>query len=284
MKSLKLFGAAASLLLLAGCGAWDVEALRGTTTTAAGTPFTQSLAKEYRSLTLFEADQMKDWPDAYTFAAKGLAAARGDNVLPETTDRWSLPAAKKGELDGARARLLTALDGGARTRAPAIAAKAQVAYDCWVEQEEEAWQTPDIASCKAGFEAAMAALNPPAVAAPAPSVVSPATAPQFIVYFAWDSSRIDRAGLDVIDRAAAEAKRNGTSRITIVGHADRSGSADYNVRLSLRRSDAVRAELAKRGIATERTSVTALGEEEPAVPTADGVREPRNRRVVITIR
>jgi outer membrane protein OmpA-like peptidoglycan-associated protein len=82
----------------------------------------------------------------------------------------------------------------------------------------------------------------------------------------------------------ANAQANVSSRIVLVGHADLSGPASYNLRLSLRRSDAIRAALAQRGVATERTSVTALGDTDPAVPTARGVREPRNRTVVVTVR
>ncbi|MFD2262003.1 OmpA family protein [Lacibacterium aquatile] len=284
MKTTKLLGALAGLALLSGCGALDVQELRGTTAPAAGTPFTKALSQEYRSVTLFEADKMNDWIDAYTFAAKGLAAARGENVLPETTDRWNLPAAKKTELDGARADLLKALDGSSRTSKPAVAAKAQVAFDCWVEQEEEGWQLNDIAACKGIFKNAMAELTGP-VAQPGPApVTAPIAAKNYIIYFAWDSARMDAAGMRVVDEAAAEAKTTGTSRLTIVGHADRSGTPEYNTRLSLRRADAVRAALAAKGIASERLSVTALGETEPAVPTADGVREARNRRVELTIR
>jgi OOP family OmpA-OmpF porin len=165
-----------------------------------------------------------------------------------------------------------------------VAARAQVAFDCWVEQEEEGWQLNDIAACKGIFKNAMAELTGPvAQAAPAP-VTAPIAAKNYIIYFAWDSARMDAAGMRVVDEAAVEAKTTGTSRLTIVGHADRSGTPEYNTRLSLRRADAVRAALAAKGIASERLSVTALGETEPAVPTADGVREARNRRVELTIR
>ncbi len=285
MKSVKLFSVIAGLALLTGCGAMDIEALRGTTAPSQGTAFTKALTTEYRALTVFEADEMKDWPDAYTFAAKGLSASRGENVLPEVLTNWSLTQEKAQELGTARAKLIQALDANARTAKPAMAAKAQVAFDCWVEQEEEAFQLADIASCRSIFEHALAQLVTP-VAPPPPAPASPpaALSKNFIIYFAWDSARLDAAGLRIIDEASATAKATGNARITIVGHADRSGTPEYNTRLSLRRADAVRSALVAKGIATERTSVTALGETEPAVPTADGVREARNRRVELTIR
>jgi OmpA-OmpF porin, OOP family len=284
MKSVKLFSVIAGLALLTGCGAMDIEALRGSTAPSQGTPFTKALTTEYRALTVFEADEMKDWPDAYTFAAKGLAASRGENVLPEVLTNWSLTQEKAQELGTARAKLVQALDANTRTSKSTIAAKAQVAFDCWVEQEEEAFQPADIASCRSIFEHALAQLVTPVATPAAPSAAQPALSKNFIIYFAWDSARLDAAGLRIIDEASATAKATGNARITIVGHADRSGTPEYNTRLSLRRADAVRSALVAKGIATERTAVTALGETEPAIPTADGVREARNRRVELTIR
>jgi OOP family OmpA-OmpF porin len=285
MKSVKLLATLSALMLLAGCNVWDIDKLRGVKDSSAGTAFSQALTTEYKSFTLFEADRMRDWPNAYIFAAKGLAAARGEEVAPENPDNWRLSQAKRAELTQARASLVSALEGG-RTRLPKVAAKAQAAYDCWIEQEEEGWQLADIATCHGEFNAAMAQLVPAAPAAakapePAPA---PVAEQQLIIYFAWDSAKLDAEGLKIVDQAAEIAKKNGVAKISLVGHTDKSGSPDYNVRLSLRRADAVRAALVTRGVSTDRMSVTALGESQPAVQTADGVREARNRRVVVTIK
>ncbi|HEY8611038.1 MAG TPA: OmpA family protein, partial [Roseomonas sp.] len=75
-----------------------------------------------------------------------------------------------------------------------------------------------------------------------------------------------------------------TTRIEVAGHADRSGTPQYNQRLSQRRAEAVAAELARRGISRPQMSIQACGESRPLVPTADGVREPQNRRVEIVLR
>jgi OmpA-OmpF porin, OOP family len=110
------------------------------------------------------------------------------------------------------------------------------------------------------------------------------TTQDFVVYFAWDRADLDAAAQRVIDMAAAAARSSTQARINLVGHADLSGSPDYNLRLSLRRADAVRQALVARGITADRTNVTGVGDSEPAVPTARGVREPRNRFVSVTIR
>ena len=283
MKSLKFFALFALVAVVGACsGPWDIDSLRRTTRTTAGTPFTQALTQEYRSLTLFAADKDNDWPNAYIWAAKGLAAARGENVLPESPANWRSTPPQRAELDNARGRLMAALDGNGRTRLPDVAAKAQVKYDCWIEETEEGWEEALIAACRGDFEALLAQLVvPPPPPAPQPP---PVAQREFIIYFDWDSARITPEGLRIVDQVAGEARNNVSTRIVLVGHADLSGAASYNLRLSLRRADAVRAALAQRGVATERTSVTALGDTEPAVPTARGVREPRNRRVVVTIR
>jgi outer membrane protein OmpA-like peptidoglycan-associated protein len=51
--------------------------------------------------------------------------------------------------------------------------------------------------------------------------------------------------------------------------------------LSQRRADAVKAELVRQGIPANEIVTHAKGESEPLVPTANGVREPSNRRVEI---
>ena len=74
-------------------------------------------------------------------------------------------------------------------------------------------------------------------------------------------------------------------RVNVAGYTDRSGAASYNVRLSERRASAVRDELVRLGIGASTISMEALGETQNARQTADGVREPLNRRteVVITL-
>ena len=67
----------------------------------------------------------------------------------------------------------------------------------------------------------------------------------------------------------------------MVGYTDLSGTLRYNLNLSVRRAEAVEAELAKLGISPANIAVEGKGGD-PLVPTADGVREPQNRRAVIS--
>jgi outer membrane protein OmpA-like peptidoglycan-associated protein len=72
--------------------------------------------------------------------------------------------------------------------------------------------------------------------------------------------------------------------VLVEGHADRSGPESYNLALSQRRAEAVAAALRARGVPGDAMSLQAFGETRPRVPTADGVREPQNRRVEILFR
>lgn len=135
----------------------------------------------------------------------------------------------------------------------------------------------------------------PAPARPAEGVSPPppvpgagATAPpplsrQFEVYFATDSAALSPTAREIVRQAANTAKENAPTRINVAGHTDTAGSASYNQQLSSRRAEAVRRELIANGVAPDEITTSAHGESDLAVPTADGVHEPRNRRVVIVV-
>ena len=72
--------------------------------------------------------------------------------------------------------------------------------------------------------------------------------------------------------------------IIVIGHTDRVGSEEDNDRLSRQRAETVSRLIQSAGIEATRIETTGRGEREPLVDTADGVAEPRNRRVEIRIR
>lgn len=274
MRLAILAGALGAFGFLAGCAS-DISQLRDVQPTG-GTPFTQALTEEYRQLTTFEADEMGDWVDANYFARKGLAAANGDIVLPEELGIWDLPPVKVDELASARGRLMRALDAGARDSNPQVAAKAQARFDCWVEQQEENFQSEHINACRDEFLQALDELE-------GKPMVMDGTPPSYIVYFDFDRSDINAEAQAVIDQILADAGSRGAVNISATGHADRAGPEDYNLALSLRRADAVREALIAGGISSDAITVAGRGESEPAVPTPDGVKEQANRRVEVII-
>jgi OOP family OmpA-OmpF porin len=125
--------------------------------------------------------------------------------------------------------------------------------------------------------------TPAATPAPTPA---PAPAPQpvvrsFQVFFDFDRADIRPDARPIIEEAANNARRGGVSRLVLTGHTDRAGSPAYNQRLSVRRADAVKAEFVRMGFNPNEIQTIGKGESDPLVPTADGVREPKNRRVEI---
>ena len=115
-----------------------------------------------------ELKEMFDYPDALHFARKGLASAAGDTVLPEPVGDWNLSEQHIAELGAARGRLIVAFDMGAREQHPALAARAQAKFDCWIEGQEEHWHDAKSQEleCKSHYIEAMnqleAGLQPPA--------------------------------------------------------------------------------------------------------------------------
>ena len=273
--NMKILGAAAALALLAGCTSNidEVSMAKGT-----GSPFTQALTTEYQAYVAEEKSEY-DWGNADHFAQKGLLAAGGANVEPEDLANWDIPADKQAELAAARTRLMTALNGGAREAKPADAARAQARFDCWVEEQDENHEDDKIAACKNDFMAAMDALEKKEMA----QTMAPMSPANYTVYFDFDKSVINPAGQAVINDVLADAAKHAPSSVSVTGHTDRAGPEDYNMALSLRRADAVRSSLIAGGVAADKITVAGRGESEPAVPTADGVREAKNRRVEIIL-
>ncbi len=142
------------------------------------------------------------------------------------------------------------------------------------------------------------AVAPMPVAAPAPEpkpepkpepvVVQPEPEPQapqrYLVFFDWDRADLTTDVKAILEQVAANSKTAELNDIEAIGHADRSGTNRYNLALSQRRAEAVRTELSRLGIPSNDIKADWKGEEEPLVQTADGVREPQNRRVEITLK
>jgi outer membrane protein OmpA-like peptidoglycan-associated protein len=145
----------------------------------------------------------------------------------------------------------------------------------------------------AATPAAMRPPEPPPPApmpAPAPVAAPPMAPPSgpdlpvtYMVFFDWDRAEITQESENVIREAASMAKRVTITRIVATGHADRSGPDRYNMALSIRRAAAAKEILMREGIPETQIVIIGKGEREPLVPTADGVREPRNRRVEVVV-
>ena len=95
-----------------------------------------------------------------------------------------------------------------------------------------------------------------------------------------DSCGVSADGMRIV-KQAAEASRTAQVQIQVTGYTDASGSAGYNQRLSERRANNVANALVRFGVPRQAMVVSGRGKNDQRVPTADGVREPQNRRVEI---
>ena len=128
--------------------------------------------------------------------------------------------------------------------------------------------------------AAIAAPPPPA---PVPAPAAPELARSYLVFFDWNAATVTTEAATIITEAATAARQLAVTRIEVTGHADRSGTPAYNQKLSEKRGAAVKAALVHLGVLESQITVVGKGETSPLVPTADGVREPPNRRVEIVL-
>lgn len=130
-------------------------------------------------------------------------------------------------------------------------------------------------------------VQPAAAPAPAPVQAPPPAPPQiqrsYLVFFDFDKSNITPEAARVIQQAAANARDGHVTRIQATGHTDTVGTEAYNMALSIRRANAVKAVLVREGIPADEIVVIGKGKTQPLVPTGDGVREPQNRRVEILL-
>ncbi|HXT81067.1 MAG TPA: OmpA family protein [Acetobacteraceae bacterium] len=121
--------------------------------------------------------------------------------------------------------------------------------------------------------------------APAPAAVPAAAAARsYLVFFDWDKATLTDRARQIISEAASNSTKVQYTRIEVNGYTDTSGTPRYNQGLSVRRAQAVAAELVKDGVPKTAISIQGFGETHLLVPTGPGVREPQNRRVEIIIK
>ena len=254
--------------------------------------FEATLQQEYIDYAQVELDEF-DFEHSNLFAKKALAAGQGETVAPEDLANWSFHPDTEAELSAARADLVEVLNAGGRQDAAGPSATAQVMFDCWVQESEivnEGHQADDIGACREAFGVALAeaiaileAKNQPTVTTETEivAVVEP-PARDYLVFFDFDKANIRPDAAAVLDEVAEAITALSSTSISLTGFTDTAGPASYNLTLSKERAAAVKDYLEGLGVSAEITTA-GRGQEDPRVPTPDGVREQENRRVEIQI-
>lgn len=113
--------------------------------------------------------------------------------------------------------------------------------------------------------------------------IEPPGPEKFVLYFETGTTDLKPGSLDTIGRIVHASQRRQAISIVISGHTDSAGADQLNDKLSRDRAEFVQQLLQRRGAQFKRLSVSSHGKGNPAVPTADGVYEPRNRRVEVMV-
>ena len=124
--------------------------------------------------------------------------------------------------------------------------------------------------------------HPPPPPAPV-AMPAPAATRSYLVFFDWDKATLTDRARQIIREAADNSTHVQYTRIQVNGYTDTSGTPKYNEGLSVRRAEAVAAELTKDGVPRNAITIQGFGETHLLVPTGPGVREPQNRRVEIVM-
>ena len=106
----------------------------------------------------------------------------------------------------------------------------------------------------------------------------------FTLPFRFDSEELTEDGQRMVQDVLQAVKNYPVPDVVVVGHTDTTGTPQSNAELGLRRANAVRNLLVAAGLTLSTIDIRSHGEGELLVPTADGVFEPKNRRVEVTVR
>lgn len=165
---------------------------------------------------------------------------------------------------------------------------------CW----RDAYWTP--ATAAVGCDGAIVAPKPAPVVAPAPAPVvkpapAPAPAPAPVVmapakvtyaadaFFDFDKSVLKPEGKAKLDDLVAKVKDINLEVVIAVGHTDATGPDGYNQKLSVRRSEAVKAYLESKGIEKNRIYTEGKGEAQPVADNKTKEGRSKNRRVEVEV-
>tara|TARA_A100001015_G_scaffold321532_1_gene452780 strand:+ start:2308 stop:3234 length:927 start_codon:yes stop_codon:yes gene_type:complete len=263
------------------------------------------LSKEYKNFAKYELYDMHDELDANYFAYKGLIALNDNIVFPENPKKWKLSEENFNIFMKYFTHINELIEQQVHKKDPKVFSKMLIGYDCWIEQQEENWQTNHIKKCKDQFESnyekIINALNNKE---PKKSISSKRNKDNIInednteeknpnvileeklhvrVFFNFDSFMLNSAEKNKLQDIIEKAKKNKELTIYIEGHTDTKGPHLYNLALSNKRASFIRNYLKEIKV-MNKILIEGFGEKKPLLTTLDNVKEKKNRRAEVTIK
>jgi len=306
MRLLKVIFSCFILILISACSASYKELSNNTYNPP--TKFTKHLVDSYTVKADFEAKEMHDWDSAKLYSEKALAASTGEKIRPEKVFYWKISKDKVKELQIAYENLMIVYENAVE-KDPYHLAVAISSLDCWAEQQEENWQTWDIKRCKDDFLKAMHQIYNKIEAAieetkidevkKLETIKSEANSKNIsdsysvsvdtkkekeilqIIYFDFDKYNLTDVSSNSIKKFIEEYK-NKIDTFLVVGHTDTKGTDKYNLKLSIKRAEAVKLILINLGINKEKIKILGEGENKLLFQTEDEIKHPANRRAEIS--
>ncbi|ESS73233.1 OmpA/MotB domain-containing protein [Methyloglobulus morosus KoM1] len=104
------------------------------------------------------------------------------------------------------------------------------------------------------------------------------------LYFSSGTDEFNAETQSEFDKVVAAIDLRKSCDMSVIGHSDTVGDNSSNKELSLKRADKVAKALIGLGVKKDCMDMRYYGENDPAVPTADNVDEPKNRRVEVEVR
>lgn len=105
-----------------------------------------------------------------------------------------------------------------------------------------------------------------------------------LFYFDSGSTKLTQKSKEKLQAINRYIKQRYPCDVSVIGHADRQGSDEYNIKLSLKRANMIYRYIKEQNLSINSIEIKSFGENDPVIKTKEGVAEPLNRRVEVMIR
>lgn len=266
-----------------------------------------------------------DKKDAQIYADKALHLIKSDSYTPSVDPLVGrkLSIQKLDMLSEEKNFITSTLSSDFPDEHPIIAANAQLAFDCWVENEEERRHKNNFSKCKHRYfiqkDEIMSILDQKVQANEQQEILKKkqisqqqqqqrlqyerllvsmqnqnqapkteekvefwntangAKAGSYIIFFDLNSDKLNKSAEEIISKIVDHTYSANPAKIVISGHADLSGSNDFNMKLSHKRAESIARALKTSGISEDILDIRSYGENSPNILTKDEVTESKNR-------
>lgn len=272
--------------------------------------FYHLLSLEYLKLAKFELYKMHDEIDANLFAYKSSLAKNKNIFYPENPSDWNIPQKYEKTANILYDKINKFMINKVYLEYPENFSQVLSAYDCWIEQIEENWQTDHIDACyeklnknleiisvkiselnkKINEESIELSTNKNKLASEKnenkhnkKEIVDINKEYKLIVFFEFDKFNLSSEQIIELETFIDKAKENSDRKILVEGHTDSMGSKLYNLKLSEKRANFIKEYLINKNLVNIIETIS-FGEEKLLIPSGDQVKEKQNRRAEVYLK